>query len=109
MADDEKAGIWYLIRADSPEQAFNHQRRALAGGFACTASGPCPQCPIDTVGAGSWQQAIGLLPPSPRRARQKLDVPDVRVPSRMGWPRYNQITGNGSWDLQEPEDTITAK
>ena len=30
-------------------------------------------------------------------------VPDVRVPSRMGWPRCNRILGNGSWDIPEEE------
>lgn len=105
VAEDEKHGTWYLNRADTPEQAFNHQRQALAGGFACAATGLCPQCPVQTVGSGSWQQAMDLLIQLGVNAK-KLDVPDVRVPSRMGWPRWNRITGNGSWDLLEPDGTV---
>ncbi|HEV2377002.1 MAG TPA: hypothetical protein VGS19_33170, partial [Streptosporangiaceae bacterium] len=61
VTDDEKSGTWYLIRADSPEQAFNHQRQFLAGGFGCAATGPCPRCPVQTAGAGSWDEAMALL------------------------------------------------
>jgi hypothetical protein len=107
VADDEKPGTWYLIRADSPEQAFNHQRQILAGGFGCAASGPCPQCPVQTAGAGSWQHAMDLLLQLGVNPR-KLDAPDVQVPSTMGWPRWNRITGTGSWDLLEPEGTVSA-
>jgi hypothetical protein len=107
VADDEKPGTWYMIRADSPEQAFNHQRQAQAGGFGCAASGPCPRCPVQTAGSGSWQQAMDLLPQLGVDTR-KLDAPDVRVPSRMGWPRWNRITEHGSWDILEPEGTVTA-
>ena len=107
VADDEKPGIWYLIKADSPEQAFNHQRQVLAGGFGCAVNGPCPHCPIQTVGSGSWQEVMDLLPQLGVRARE-LDIPAAWIPSRMGWPRYNRITGNGSWDLPEPENTDTA-
>jgi hypothetical protein len=100
VAEEEKPGVWYLIRADSPDQAFSHQRQALAGGFGCTVSGPCPRCPVHTVGSGSWQQAMDLLAELGVQARM-IDVPDVRVPSRMEWPRCNRITGNGSWDIPE--------
>jgi hypothetical protein len=102
VTDDEKPGTWYLIRADSPDAAFNHQRQVLAGGYGCARRGPCPRCPVQTVGAGSWQEAMDLLAergvPVSRR-----DVPDVRVPSRMGSPRCNGILGNGSWDIPEAE------
>jgi hypothetical protein len=50
---------------------------------------------------------MDLLPQLGVRARE-LDIPDAWIPSRMGWPRYNRITGNGSWDLPEPENTDTA-
>lgn len=107
VTDDEKPGTWYLIRADSPEQVFNHHRQALAGGFGCAAGGPCPRCAVQTAGSGSWHQAMDLLLQLGVNAK-KLDVPDVRVPSRMGWPRWNRITGNGSWDLLEADGTVPA-
>ncbi len=31
LGPGERDGIWYLIRADVPSSAFNHQRRLLAG------------------------------------------------------------------------------
>ncbi len=31
LGEDVHAGTWYLVRADSPFPAFNHQRRLLAG------------------------------------------------------------------------------
>jgi hypothetical protein len=102
VIDDEKPGIWYLIRADSPEQAFNHQRQALAGGFGCARRGPCPRCPVQTIGAGSWHEAMNLLAQRGVQVSRR-DVPDVRVPSRMGWPRCNRILGNSSWDIPEEE------
>ena len=35
-----------------------------------------------------------------------IDVPDVRVPQALGWPRCNRIIGNGSWDIPEDERTM---
>lgn len=102
VTGEEKAGIWYIVKADFPEHAFNHQRQLLAGGFGCIAIGSCSRCPVDTVGEGSWQQAMTMLTAlgvSP----MTIDVPDVRVPPGLShWPRCNRIIGNGSWDI--PQD-----
>lgn len=102
VTDGERAGTWYLIRADSPEYAFHHQRQALAGGYGCARCGPCPRCPVQTIGAGSWEEAMNLLADHGVQVNRR-DVPDVKVPSRMGWPRCNRILGNGSWDIPEEE------
>jgi hypothetical protein len=99
VADEEKPGTWYIIKADFPEHAFNHQRQLLSGGFGCIAIGSCSRCPVETVGKGSWQQVMTMLTDlgvSPRT----IEVPDVRVPPVLShWPRCNRIIGNGSWDL----------
>lgn len=101
VSDDEKPGKWYVIRADSPEQAFNHQRQTLARGFGCADKGACPRCPVQTLETGTWQEAMDLLAAHGIQTRTLL-VPDIRVPSRMGWPRCNRI-GNGSWDIPPEE------
>jgi hypothetical protein len=97
----ERAGTWSVLRADAPDVAFNHQRQVLAGGYGCRAEGECSLCPVETIGSGTWQDAMNLLAahgvtPQPR------NVPDVRVPFRMGWPRCNKIL-DGSWDIPEQE------
>jgi hypothetical protein len=46
--------------------------------------------PVDTIGNGSWQQVIDQIASLGPNAR-KINVPDVRVPLRMGWPRCNRI------------------
>lgn len=100
ITDDEKPGIWYLVRADSPLDAFNHLRQALAGGFGCTTKERCPQCPAEVISAGSWQETMDNLA-STGLAESKREVPDVRVPSRMGGIRCNRILRNGSWDIPD--------
>jgi len=100
VTDDEKPGIWYLLKADAPQYAFNHQRQALAGGFGCAGKGPCPQCPVQTIGAGSWQEAMDLLAERGVQVNRR-NVPNVRVPSRLGSPRCNRILGKRSWDIPE--------
>jgi hypothetical protein len=103
IAEDERRGTWYVLKADFPEHAFNHQRQLLAGGFGCEASGDCPRCPVHTLGKGSWQEAMALVAAAGVTPR-KIDLPDVRVPpSLTHWPRCNRIIGNGSWDIPQGE------
>ncbi|WP_436760258.1 hypothetical protein [Streptosporangium sp. V21-05] len=96
LEPEERQGIWYLVQADSPLDAFNHLRQLLAGGVnnRCSRRGACQQCAVEIIGKGTWKQVVRLLAsrgttPSPRI------VPDVRLPS---WrPRWNKILGNGNW------------
>ncbi|MHB1430805.1 MAG: hypothetical protein ACYCVZ_01635 [Streptosporangiaceae bacterium] len=96
-AGSEQDGNWFVLRADAPDEAFNHQRQMLAGGYGCREDRECPKCPVETIGSGAWQEAMSLL-----RARgvdtQPLDVPDVRVPAPIRPPRYNRIL-DGCWDI----------
>lgn len=103
LTPSERMGTWYLIRADSPLDVFNHLRQLLAGGFGCTANGHCHRpvapCPIETIGTGDWQEIIDMLaargtPASPRT------VPDTRAPS--WWPRWNENLTDGSWSVPAP-------
>ena len=100
IPDDDRPGIWYLVRADSPLDAFNHLRQALAGGFGCTTEERCPQCPVEIISAGSWHETMDSLA-STGLTVGKREVPDVRVPSRMGGIRCNRILGSGSWDIPD--------
>jgi hypothetical protein len=95
-------GIWYLLRADSPFPAFNHQRSVLSGyvdpepGPNHNADGDCKACPTQTIGSGSLPAMLA------RAARLGADitprpVPDIRV-SMSHMPRYNRINA-GFWDL----------
>lgn len=93
----ERDGIWFVLRADAPDAAFSHQRQALAGGYGCREDRECPACPVETIGRGTWHEAMSLL-----RARgidsQPLNVPDVRVPAPRRPPRCNRIL-DGCWDI----------
>lgn len=93
----DRPGMWYVIRADAPADAFSHMRQALAGGYECTRQGRCSQCQVEITGAGSWQQAIDLLPGLGVTAG-KHHVPDVRVPCGRITPRRIRIL-NGSWEI----------
>jgi hypothetical protein len=94
----ERPGMWYVVRADSPVDAFSHMRQALAGGFGCARQGRCRQCPVEVAGAGSWQQAIDLLARIGVTTVSKRDVPDARVPCGRVMPRWIRIL-KGSWDI----------
>lgn len=99
MTSEEKPGTWYIVKADFPEHAFNHQRQLLAEGFGCIATGSCSRCPVETLGKGTWQQAMTMLTALGESPRA-IDVPDIRVPPTLShWPRCNRIIGDGGWDL----------
>jgi hypothetical protein len=101
LPDNEKAGTWYLLRADSPTDAFSHQRQELAGGHPpVSPDGRCSDCPVEIIGWGTWHQAIDMLAVNGVTASPRA-APDVRVPSRMGWPRANKILGNGAWTIPQ--------
>jgi hypothetical protein len=94
-------GTWFVLRADTPQVAFNHQRQVLAGGYACSPTGQCPQCAVETIGKGTWKEAVSLLT-ARGLTLQPRDVPDARVPALMKWPRCNRIL-DGCWDIPDQE------
>lgn len=95
----EQAGTWFVLRAEAPNMAFSHQRQVLAGGYPCSPEGECAFCPVETIGSGSWQDAMNLLAARGIRPESR-NVPDVRVPARMAWPRCNRIL-DGGWDIPQ--------
>lgn len=102
LPEDRRPGTWYLLRADSPIDAFSHQRQALAGVPGHQLTGPC-QCPVETITAGTWQEALD------RCAALGADVtprpvPDARpLISRV--PSWNEIVRNGQWTLPSAGET----
>ena len=53
LTENEQQGIWYLVQADSPIDAFGHTRQVIAGQPSCSDRGPCGQCAVETVGTGT--------------------------------------------------------
>lgn len=98
LADSERAGRWFLIRADNAMAAFGHARNLVMGGAGCSGKGPCQQCAAETLRRGAWREVADTLAVLCPQC-QPLTVPDVRVASAFRWPRYHQILGRGSWAL----------
>jgi hypothetical protein len=93
---DQREGTWYLIRADSPVDAFSHQRQVLAAVAGHKPTGHC-NCPVETLGEGTWQEELRLAATAGADIKPQ-QVPDIRVPiSKM--PRWNEILGAGSWSV----------
>jgi hypothetical protein len=85
LGDDSRDGTWHLIRADYPDDAFAHAR-GVTWSQCSPDSGPCKQCPADSIGTGSWQEVIDLAARTgtlivPRR------LPDFNVPTLHATPR----------------------
>jgi hypothetical protein len=98
LASPERAGTWFLIRADSAMAAFGHARNVVMGGDGCSRRGPCQQCAAETLRRGAWADVADALA-AQRPQCQPLTVADARVTSVSRWPRYQQILGQGSWTL----------
>lgn len=104
-------GTWYLLRADTPIPAFNHQRCALSrytdpeSRTRHDPSGECRACPTATISSGT-------LPDMLTRAEQlgsditPRPVPDVRV-SMSHTPRCNRIH-DGYWDIPPDDPSMMA-
>lgn len=54
LSVDQRTGTWYLIRADYPLDAFNHQRHLLSNNPAQPAIGFCRECPAESIASGTW-------------------------------------------------------
>ena len=97
---------WYLIRADAPSHAFNHQRRLLAGEPGHAGEGDCQVCPAEILGNGGLPDMLRLA------ARLGADVTPRPVQtarltmSRM--PTCNRIVPGGGYDIP-PDDSSLAR
>ena len=106
LGPGERDGTWYLIRADAPSHAFNHQRRLLAGEPGHADEGDCQACPVEVLGTD------GLSAVLRDAARLGADVTPRPVQtarvtmSRM--PTCNGIVPGGGWDIP-PDDPSMAR
>lgn len=92
----QQAGTWYLLRADSPIDAFNHQRQTLVNIPGHQPAGLC-NCPVETITTGTWREILDHCTElgadtTPRPA------PDTQ-PTISRMPRWNEIIGNGQWTV----------
>jgi hypothetical protein len=80
LASPERAGTWFLIRADTAMAAFGHARSVVMGGNGCSRRGPCSSAPPrrSEEGRGERWQAPSL--PSARNASRS------RSPTRESYP-----------------------
>jgi hypothetical protein len=106
LGPGERDGTWYVIRADAPSHAFNHQRRLLAGEPGHAGEGDCKACPAEILGNGTLSAMLRLA------ARLGDDVMPRPVQaarvtmSRM--PTCNRILPGGGWDIP-PDDLSLAR
>lgn len=89
LAEEDRQGTWYLVRADFPADAIAHARAVIAG-QCIPEERSCGQCAAEAVGTGTWQEMIDLaastgITVTPRRPL------DAKVPSIRGWPRYFEV------------------
>lgn len=91
----DRTGIWYLLRADYPADAFGHQRQILAGAQGHSSDGYCRECPVETIAAGSWQEMIDHCAAAGEDVTPRL-VPDIRS-TMCRIPRWNQLINDGQW------------
>jgi hypothetical protein len=106
LGPGERDGTWYLIRADVPSYAFNHQRRLLAGEPGHAGQGECQSCPVETIASSTL--------PATLRIAERLGVNVTPRPVRSArvtmssMPTCNRIHPGGGWDIP-PDDSSMAR
>ncbi|MFG1842924.1 hypothetical protein ACGFH8_31375 [Micromonospora sp. NPDC049175] len=77
MPDQDRAGIWYTVKADHPNDAYHHVHN-LVTGAGCERDGPCRECHAENLGAGFHHVALNH---AGHRATSTPTLPnDVRAP-----------------------------
>jgi hypothetical protein len=106
LESGEREGTWYLIRADVPSYAFNHQRRLLAKEPGHADEGECQSCPVETIASGTLhdllRHAKRLGADVTPRTVQAARVTTSRIPT------CNRILPDGGWDIP-PDDPGLAR
>jgi hypothetical protein len=85
-------GMWYLIRADSPNDAFGHQLQRLTQLSEHVSSGHCT-CPVEALGEGSLPDVLALAAASGANVAP-AQVPDARV--TISWTPRSHIIHPGA-------------
>ena len=63
----DKSGVWHLVKADLPTDAWSHVRNTSAGEDGtrekCNPAGPCSVCCAKTMKVGSFNEVVEDLVP----------------------------------------------
>jgi hypothetical protein len=106
LGPSDRDGTWYLIQADAPSHAFNHQRRLLVGEPGHAGEGDCKACPAETLGNGTLSAMLQLA------ARLGADVmPRPVKAARVAiscMPTCNRILPGSGWEIP-PDDPSLAR
>jgi hypothetical protein len=106
LGPGEKDGTWYLIRADIPSYAFNHQRRLLAGEPGHADEGECELCPVETIRSSTLSAVLRLA--------ERLGADVIPRPVQAArvtlfhMPTCNRILPGSGWD-NPPDDPSMAR
>jgi len=104
LPPDRQAGTWYVLRADRPDDAYNHQRQVISAQAGEAAPdhqntpGQCT-CPVEVLGEGTWNDAITI---SARHGAdtQPITPPDLRV--TISWTPRWMAKAPGGWINPHP-------
>lgn len=83
LGPGDHVGVWYIVKADHPRDAFNHVRTLLTGD-SCDRRGTCAGCHAETMEIGNYETVITVPAGRPRLP------PDVATP--MAYPRFQRIS-----------------
>lgn len=79
LTGDDRSGKWHLIRADFPDDAFNHVRH-LESDDACGEGGSLSECAVEEVLTDEWDTTAATLLDR-FGVRGVTSVPQARVPT----------------------------
>ncbi len=88
LPQSERDGIWLLIRADYPLDAYAHARSLSTSPPVgeCPRSGPCDHCGVDLKATGDWATIRQLSERLGLKVTPK-ELTGIRVESEVGrWP-----------------------
>ncbi|MEA2617471.1 MAG: hypothetical protein QOE72_3254 [Chloroflexota bacterium] len=88
LSGDRQSGVWYLIRADYPLDAWGHVRHQPAG-ICRAADEPFSGCAVEEVATGTWDDIRDALAHSSVVGAEPATSPpylDARVPRRFSYP-----------------------
>jgi hypothetical protein len=75
LPPDDQAGVWYLVRADLPDDAFMHARSLALANGNCDPIGPCQNCWATTLESGAWTLIASQLSGRTSARRRGVHVP----------------------------------
>jgi len=82
----DRSGLWHLIRADHPSDAWSHAATVVRNGHACAQGEYCPAGGVTPLALGRWQAVVARAKDH-RIDIEPVQVPEAAVPSLgFDWP-----------------------